>query len=227
MDPGPGPGALRPDGDAALRAGVSDAAQRLMRAAGVDPDALKTAVDVGCSTGLSSRELARAFPGLTAITGVDLSPHMLAVATHLARARPLPRGVAFTPVHAAFEAGEETSAIPAGSADLVSIVLVMHECPRSVSAGMLAEAWRVLKPGGVCVCADMDPSSPAFARLMASPFAFAGFRSSEPHLLEWVALGLEGLADVARGMGYVGVGTGGATPRHGVMVAVKPRNEGV
>jgi SAM-dependent methyltransferase len=218
MDPRPN-GTLSPDGDAALRAGISGAARSLMTAAGVDPDALTTAVDVGCSTGLSSRELARAFKGLEAITGVDLSPHMLAVGRHLSQKSPLPRSVSLTLLHAPFEG---PNSLPSSSFDLVNIVLVHHELPRSVSGAMVAEAWRVLRPGGVLVCADMDPSSPPFARLMASPFAYAGFKSSEPHLLEWVALGLSGLAGLAAGMGFVGVGTGAATPRHGVVVAVKP-----
>ena len=222
MHPGPASAApLDPDGDARLRAGISAAARGLMTAAGVDPDALRTAVDVGCSTGLSARELARAFPRLQAIRGVDLSPHMLAVAAHLAASAPLPGGVPLTLTHAAFEEGG--AGLADGSVDLVNVVLVAHECPRPVTAAFLAEAWRVLAPGGVAVLADMDPASPAFAALMASPFAYAGFKSSEPHLLEWVGLGFGGLEAVARGMGFVGVGTAPGTPRHSAMVAVKPR----
>jgi len=229
MDPRPSAQAvLSPDGDAALRAGISAAARGLMTSADVDPDALASAVDVGVSTGLSARELARAFPGLAYITGVDLSPHMLAVAAHQTAARPLPRGVPLSLRHAAFEAGDG-GGLADGGVDLVNVVLVTHECPRHVSAAFLAQAWRVLRPGGVVVVADMDPASPAFARLAANPFALAGFASSEPHLAHWVALGFAsdargpGLEEVARGMGFVGVGTAPATPRHSAMVAVKPR----
>ena len=221
MHPGPPATApLSPDGDADLRAAISAASRALMVGAGVDPDALGgVAVDVGCSTGLSSRELARAFPGLGAIAGLDLSPHMLAVASHLASARPLPRAVPLTLIHAAFE----DSGLVSASVGLVSIVLVAHECPRSVTAAFLAEAWRVLRPGGVVVVADMDPASPAFQALAANPFAYAGFKSSEPHLLEWVGLGFAGVEAAARGMGFVGVGSAAATPRHAAMVAVKPK----
>lgn len=38
-------------------------------------------LDIGCSTGISSRWLAREFPG-AAITGLDASPHFLAVADY-------------------------------------------------------------------------------------------------------------------------------------------------
>ncbi len=44
----------------------------------MDPGSIRTITDLGCATGLSSLELLRAFPG-SAVTGLDLSPHFLAV----------------------------------------------------------------------------------------------------------------------------------------------------
>lgn len=41
---------------------------------------------MGCATGLSSLALLRSFPGAH-VTGVDLSPYMLAVGHHLQRKR--------------------------------------------------------------------------------------------------------------------------------------------
>ncbi len=45
------------------------------------------ALDLGCSAGLSTRALAEAFPAAQ-ITGLDLSPHFLAVAEYRERCAP-------------------------------------------------------------------------------------------------------------------------------------------
>ena len=65
-------------GDEALRQSYSAALLRLVRTLGMTllPQHV---LDLGCSTGLSSRELLRVFPAAH-ITAVDLSPHFLAVA---------------------------------------------------------------------------------------------------------------------------------------------------
>lgn len=56
-----------------------------MQQAGVKQD-IKQIVDLGCSTGLSSLELNRAFPQAQ-ITAVELSPYFLAVAKFAQRQR--------------------------------------------------------------------------------------------------------------------------------------------
>lgn len=45
-------------------------------------------------------------------------------------------------------AGERTG-LPAGSADLVSISLVLHELPQHATRAVIREAYRVLRPQGV------------------------------------------------------------------------------
>lgn len=45
---------------------------------------IQDALDVGCSAGLSTRALAEAFPAAS-LTGLDLSPHFLAVAEYRER----------------------------------------------------------------------------------------------------------------------------------------------
>jgi ubiquinone/menaquinone biosynthesis C-methylase UbiE len=69
-----------------LRTNYSLCMQQLMRERGADPAAVKTIVDLGCATGLSSLALMEAFPG-AAITGVDLSPYFLAVGRYEQRER--------------------------------------------------------------------------------------------------------------------------------------------
>lgn len=47
----------------------------------LQPDGVKAVLDLGCATGLSSLALAQLFPAAH-VTGVDLSPHMVAVGRH-------------------------------------------------------------------------------------------------------------------------------------------------
>ena len=67
-------------GDAALRSNYSSKLKQLMQGASVSTD-IRTAVDLGCSTGLSTLELHAAFPNAQ-ITALDLSPYFIAVAKH-------------------------------------------------------------------------------------------------------------------------------------------------
>ena len=67
---------------------------------------------------------------------------------------------------------------------------------------------------------EMDPGSAAFARVLKSPFAFAAFRSSEPHLLEYITLDVP---QAAREAGFVAVKTAAHSPRHFTLVGVKPK----
>jgi ubiquinone/menaquinone biosynthesis C-methylase UbiE len=45
-------------------------------------------------------------------------------------------------------AAAEDTGLPPESADLVSICLVMHELPQSATRTIVAEAFRLLRPGG-------------------------------------------------------------------------------
>lgn len=237
---------LDPRGDEALRRSHSGTAARLiaeafqeMETAGgasgsktsspFDFGSVSLVVDLGCSVGLSTRELGRAFPSAE-LVGVDLSPHMLAVFDHLqslsdsqAQKSPIPEAAGKVEpggrrarlLHAA---AEDTGLDP-NSADVVSLHLVMHELPQAVTRAILKEAFRILKPGGVVVLGEMDPGSAAFGRVLSSPFAFAAFRSSEPHLLEYITLDVPA---AAREAGFVGVRTAAHSPRHFTAVGVKP-----
>lgn len=71
---------ITPRGDHHLRASYGRCMLSLMQAlpAPCDPAAVRSVLDIGCATGLSSLALAELFPG-AAITGIDLSPHMVAV----------------------------------------------------------------------------------------------------------------------------------------------------
>ncbi|KAG5176066.1 S-adenosyl-L-methionine-dependent methyltransferase [Tribonema minus] len=150
------------------------------------------------------------------LAGVDLSPHMLSVARHQLATRPdltaraAPRRIDY--VYAAAEA----TGLPDASADLVCLCLVAHELPQGATRAILAEARRVLRRGGALAFMDMDPLSPAFQRMATNPMAFAGFKSTEPFLLDYVSLDFKAaLAET----GFERVAIRSNSPRHRTVVA--------
>lgn len=74
-----------PAGDDSFRAAYWGAARGMMAAAGARP--VEQALDLGCASGLSTRHLCAAFPEAVAVTGIDLSPHMVAVARYYEETR--------------------------------------------------------------------------------------------------------------------------------------------
>ena len=166
-------------------------------------------MDVGCATGLSSLELLRAFPG-AAVTGVDLSPHFLAVGRHLCGDRG-----DLVLLHAA----AEDTGLPHASFDLVSVCLVCHELPAAASSAVFREAHRLLRPGGALAVMEMNPTAPAFRRVLENPFAYVAFKSTEPWLLEYLSLDMAGAMAAA---GFAPARQLENSPRHRTVVAVKP-----
>lgn len=101
-------------------------------------------LDIGCGTGRFLRAVKANYPRLS-VTGLDLSPYYLSLATgELApwsRVR-LTQGAA--------------EAMPFADAefDAVTAVYLFHELPPRVRRAAIAEIRRVLKPGGVLVIVD-------------------------------------------------------------------------
>lgn len=98
------------------------------------------AVDLCCGTGRQLLQLdAAGIPSL----GLDLSPAML----HRARAQCPPRvGLLL--------ADATATPLPGACCDLCSISFALHERPGPVRLGMLAEARRLLAPGGTLLVLD-------------------------------------------------------------------------
>jgi arsenite methyltransferase len=104
-------------------------------------------LDVGSGPGFLACEMSKEVGPGGSVTGVDPSPSMLAIA----RARPGAAGSA----PAEFSAGEATALPCAGdSFDAVTATQV-YEYVENVPAA-LAEAWRVLRPGGRLLVLDTD-----------------------------------------------------------------------
>ncbi|MFI0371885.1 class I SAM-dependent methyltransferase [Actinomadura sp. 1N219] len=125
-------------------------------------------VDLGCGFGKSTRPFKRRWPDAEVI-GVDLSAPVLRLAAH----RTAGLGIRYVQADAA------DTGLPAGSADLVTATMLVHELPPPVVAGVLAEAARVLAPGGVLRVLDFHPTGDAVRDLALVEH---GDRNNEPYL---------------------------------------------
>lgn len=207
---------MDPEGDSMLRRGYSTQLLASLEELGIKQGSIKSIVDLGAATGLSSLELLQTFPG-SHVTALDLSPHFLAVGKHLQMERNL-GSIMQEPISFVHGLAEDTK-LPSDSQDLVSICLVLHECPQQTSRAIFAEAFRILRPGGVFSIMEMDPDTPSFSRIMSNPFAYAAFKSTEPWLVEYVTLPLTEALEQA---GFKKAVKRQATPRHKCIVAIKP-----
>ncbi|GIL77539.1 hypothetical protein Vretimale_2936 [Volvox reticuliferus] len=204
-----------PEGDAKLRDSYSARLHECLADLGVNADSIRDVVDLGCATGLSSLELLRAFPG-AAVTGVDLSPYFLAVGRYEQEQRQANGGApeALTFIHCA----AESTGLPSGSQDLVSMCLVCHELPQAATKDIMREAFRLLRPGGVMAIMEMNPQSAVYQRIFGNPLAYTAFKSTEPWLQEYIVLDMPG---ALREAGFGQVRTRESTPRHKTVVALK------
>jgi ubiquinone/menaquinone biosynthesis C-methylase UbiE len=126
-------------------------------------------VDIGCGTGRLLGFAAAALPGL-ALAGIDLSPPYLARAQHhLARYRRV--GLML--------ANAEALPFADGAADIATAIFLFHELPAAARRRTMAEAARILKPGGRFVLVDslqlgdvprFDPLLDFFPRAYHEPY---------------------------------------------------------
>ena len=180
-----------------------------------------TILDCGCSVGISTRALAAAFPEAE-VTGLDLSPHMLAVAELRERQGEhgawCPSGERegarrITYVHGL---AEETN-LPDASCDVVSLAFVLHECPKTATRDIMQEAFRVLKPGGCLIMCDNDPKSEVIQRL--PPVIFTLMKSTEPWSDDYYELDMSA---VMSEVGFADVASVPLDPRHRAVLGRKP-----
>lgn len=102
-------------------------------------------LDLGCGTGSTTILLKQAFPDV-AITGLDLSPYMLAIANYKANQL----GYQIKWVHGLAEATN----LPDNSFDIVTASLLFHETPPQIAQAILKECLRLLTPGGQVIIFD-------------------------------------------------------------------------
>ena len=108
-------------------------------------------LDLGCGTGSMTIPLKKAFPGAV-VTGLDLSPYMLAVAEDRAKQA----GVQIQWQHGT---ATELSQFETGSFDLITAALLFHETPPETAQTILAQSYRLLAPGGQILILDGNQST--------------------------------------------------------------------
>ncbi|MEM1367907.1 MAG: class I SAM-dependent methyltransferase [Cyanobacteria bacterium P01_H01_bin.15] len=161
-------------------------------------------VDLGCGVGMSTQVLRQNFPQAT-LTGIDLSPHFLAVAKHR-----VPCTDNITWQHAPAEA----TGLKTNSVDLVSACLMFHELPSSAAREIIQEARRLLRPGGHLAIMDMNPRSQVYAAMPS--FILTLLKSTEPYLDQYFTLDLE---HVLAEEGFNAITITPTSPRHRVVLA--------
>jgi 2-polyprenyl-3-methyl-5-hydroxy-6-metoxy-1,4-benzoquinol methylase len=129
-------------------------AQRDAAAAAAPRTDYRRILDMGCGTGHYTQSLTRRFPSAE-IHGTDCSGALLRYAQRIANEQ----GWAW---HLRRAPNEETG-LPAGHFDFVTSYILFHELPVTAIKATLAEAFRLLEPGGDMLMADvtrfqkMDP----------------------------------------------------------------------
>jgi ubiquinone/menaquinone biosynthesis C-methylase UbiE len=166
-------------------------------------------LDLGCSVGISTLTLHDYYRQQQPIriTGLDLSPYMLAVAQQRDRDN------AVTWRHARAEA----TGLPTESYDLITLQFVIHELPQAATQAIFQEALRLLRPGGDLAIVDNNPQSPVIQNL--PPVLFTLMKSTEPWTDEYYTFDVETALQQA---GFAHLKTVASDPRHRTIVARKP-----
>jgi len=183
--------------------------------AGPKPGAPQSIIDIGCSVGVSTSYLRDFFPGAQ-VVGIDLSPHFLAVAKYMETERTSSDSVSRNGIkwiHAKAEAtGLETSSV-----DVAMLTFIVHELPTAATNSVLAEVYRILKPGGVVAITDIDPKSPVIQKL---PRAISTLmKSTEPWSDQYYSLNMQVMIESVGFEQFKYVVT---DPRHSTYYATKP-----
>lgn len=190
-------------GDARLRQSYLDVLKEKM------PTSPQDILDVGCSVGMSTFSLQAAYP-TAKITGLDLSPHFLAIANYNTHTKHSQLADSLQWIHAT---AEQTGLLD-NSVDFVSCFLIFHELPQDASRQILREIRRVLRPNGYFALMDMNPHSDIYVKM--PPYILTLLKSTEPYLDQYFAFDL---ASELVAAGFEAPSITENTPRHRTVVA--------
>lgn len=176
------------------------------------PDTVTDVLDIGCSVGISTQTLHHYFAQQSnapvRTVGLDLSPHMLAVAKASDS-----EGAIAQWVHANAEATDFDN----DSFDVVTLQFVIHELPRDATQQIFQEVRRILRPGGCFAIVDNNPHSAVIQNL--PPALFVLMKSTEPWSDDYYTFDVEAALQAA---GFDYKTTVESDPRHRTIIAINP-----
>lgn len=113
------------------------------------PDFQPTAIlDMGCTVGHSTLPFKQTFPDAE-VTGIDVAGPCIRYAH--ARAAAMRLDVGF------LQRNAEATGLPDASFDLIVSHILLHETSGKAMPAIIAECFRLLKPGGLMIHADLPP----------------------------------------------------------------------
>ncbi|MEL4895434.1 class I SAM-dependent methyltransferase [Crocosphaera sp. Alani8] len=177
------------------------------------PPKVQNILDIGCSVGISTKELHRYYSqrqqNLPVKTiGLDLSPYMLAVAKVTDEEQEISEWI--------HGLAEKTN-FDDNSFDVITIQFVLHELPRDAATAIFQEVLRILRPGGILGIIDNNPSSKVIQNL--PPALFVLMKSTEPHSDDYYTFDVE---QTLKNLGFDYKTTLPSDHRHRAIVATKP-----
>jgi hypothetical protein len=145
--------------------------------------------EMGVSSGFHTLGLAEAFPNAQ-ISGCDISRPMLEQAMRAGNERQQSWRL--------YIGRAEDTRLPAGSFDLVSSFILLHELPADSIRKVFAEAFRLIEPGGAMIMTDVPPYA-AQDKMTTWRFDRGAMRGGEPF---WREAGLTDTVAVAKDVGF-------------------------
>lgn len=137
---------------------------------------VKRILDLGCSIGQFTTALKDRFPDAE-VTGIDVGLPMVRYAHK--RALDMGREVTFMQ-----RLAEETG-LPDAHFDIITAHIIFHEMPPEITKRVVAEAMRMLRPGGIFVVIDF-PTKQVVPPLSAWFFDFDHRDNGEPHSIPFI-----------------------------------------
>lgn len=116
---------------------------------GIEGSSLNHVLDIGCGPGGWLLDLVTKHPHITGV-GIDLSPQMIRMATHLKQAE-LKEQLTFLHMDAT-----HALAFPSATFDFIQMRLSHSFLLPSMWPGVLAECYRALRPGGTLAIIDLE-----------------------------------------------------------------------
>lgn len=165
-------------------------------------------LDMGCSSGHYTAQLAKVYPGAK-IVGVDLSVAMLKYALQTGNHLGLEWDL--------YQCAAEATPFDDESFDLVTSYILLHEMPPDAIRAMFKEAYRLLQRGGDLLMADV-PRYASLDKVAVWKADREARLGGEPH---WRASASLDFAKLVTEAGFVNAKASGKYPH--VVIASKPR----